>query len=126
MIKSVYVGIGTFSLFIGLIGIIVPLLPTTPFLLLSAACYARGSERIYQRFINIRWIGENIKNYHEGKGISKNGKIFSISFLWITILISISIMWSLLLVKVLLFLIAVIVTVHIISLKTMRDKVLKN
>ena len=119
MIKGVYVGIGTFSLVIGVIGIIVPLLPTTPFLLLSAACYARGSETLYKRFINIRWIGEHIKNYHEGKGISRNGKIISISFLWITIIISMSMMWSLNLVKVLLFIIAAIVTLHIISLKTM-------
>ena len=122
MLKSVYVGIGTFSLGIGIIGIVVPLLPTTPFLLLSAACYAKGSERMYQWFINIRWIGKAIKNYHEGNGISIKGKIISIIFLWLTILVSMSLMHPNTVVQVLLLIIAISVTYHIISLKTMKNE----
>ncbi len=122
MLKSVYVGIGTFSLGIGIIGIVVPLLPTTPFLLLSAACYAKGSERMYQWFINIRWIGKTIKNYHEGNGISINGKIISIIFLWLTILVSMSLMHPNTIVQLLLLIIAISVTYHIISLKTMKNE----
>lgn len=122
MLKSVYVGIGTFSLGIGIIGIVVPLLPTTPFLLLSAACYAKGSERMYQWFINIRWIGKAIKNYHEGNGISINGKIISIIFLWLTILVSMSLMHPNTIVQLLLLIIAISVTYHIISLKTMKNE----
>lgn len=122
MFKSVYVGIGTFSLIIGIIGIVVPLLPTTPFLLLSAACYAKGSERLYHWFINIRWIGKHIKNYHDGKGISIQVKIITILFLWTTILISMSIMWPNLLLQFILFIIAGSVTYHIISLKTLKNE----
>jgi len=123
MLKSVYVGIGTLSLLIGIIGIVVPLLPTTPFLLLSAACYAKGSKRLYHWFINIRWIGENIKNYNEGKGISITGKIFSLLFLWATIMVSMFVLWSNFYVQVLLFIIAVLVTYHIISLKSVKEGV---
>jgi len=123
MLKSVYVGIGTLSLLIGIIGIVVPLLPTTPFLLLSAACYAKGSKRLYHWFINIRWIGENIKNYNEGKGISITGKIFSLLFLWATIMVYMFVLWSNFYVQVLLFIIAVLVTYHIISLKSVKEGV---
>ena len=122
MLKSVYVGIGTFSLGIGIIGIVVPLLPTTPFLLLSAACYAKGSERMYQWFINIRWIGKAIKNYHEGNGISIKGKIISIIFLWLTILVSMILMYPNTIVQLLLLIITISVTYHIISLKTMKNE----
>ena len=122
MLKSVYVGIGTLSLLIGIIGIVVPLLPTTPFLLLSAACYAKGSKRLYHWFINIRWIGKHIKNYHDGKGISVKGKIISIIFLWATIIISMIITWSNLFLQLILLIIAASVTYHIISLKTMKKE----
>ncbi len=122
MIKSLYIGIGTFSLGIGIIGIVVPLLPTTPFLLLSAACYAKGSERMYHWFINIKWIGNAIKNYHEGKGISIKGKIISITFLWTTITVSMMIMWPNIPVQLVLIIIATGVTYHIISLKTMKTE----
>jgi uncharacterized protein len=122
MIKSLYIGIGTFSLGIGIIGIVVPLLPTTPFLLLSAACYAKGSERMYHWFINIKWIGNAIKNYHEGKGISIKGKIISITFLWATITVSMMLMWPNIPVQLVLIIIATGVTYHIISLKTMKTE----
>lgn len=125
MIKGLYIGIGTFSLGIGIIGIVVPLLPTTPFLLLSAACYAKGSERMYHWFINIKWIGNAIKNYHEGKGISIKGKIISIIFLWTTIAVSMMLMWPNILVQLVLIIIAISVTYHISSLKTMKNE-LKN
>ena len=123
MIKGLYISIGTFSLGIGIIGVVVPLLPTTPFLLLSAACYAKGSKKIYRWFINIKWIGKTIKNYHEGNGISIKGKIISIIFLWTTILISMSLMWAnIFLIRILLIIIAISVTYHIISLKTMKNE----
>ena len=121
MLKSIYIGIGTLSLFIGIIGIVVPLLPTTPFFLLSAACYAKGSQRVYHWMINIKWIGRYIKNYHEGKGISIHGKIVSVVLLWAMILVSICIMCNNVLLQLVLCVIAVGVTIHIFCLKTMKD-----
>ena len=122
MLRMIYVGIGTCSLVLGIIGVFIPLLPTTPFLLLSAACYAKGSKRVYNWFINIHWIGKEIHNYHEGRGISKKAKIISILFLWSTIIISMSIVWSNTILLLILFIIALSVTVHILFLKTMKNE----
>jgi len=118
--KGILVISGTFFLVIGIIGILIPLLPTTPFLLLSAACYIRGSEKIYNRLIKNKWLGEYIKNYQNGKGIPKNVKIISIIFLWITILFSTFIIVYNIVIRIILIVIAFIVTIHIITIKTLE------
>ena len=61
--------VGTISLVLGIIGIFIPLLPTTPFLLLSAVAYFRGSERLYNLLINHKYLGVYIRNYREHKAI---------------------------------------------------------
>ncbi len=111
---------GTFFLVLGIIGIVLPLLPTTPFLLLAAACYLRGSERMHNLLINHKWFGEYIKNYQKGRGIPLGVKITSIAFLWITISISafFFITWSWL--RIILFVIALMVSLHILSIKTLK------
>jgi len=86
--KGILVISGTFFLILGIIGIFIPLLPTTPFLLLTATCYIRGFEKFYNRLIKNRWLGEYIKNYQEGEGIPLTVKLISIIFLWITIIFS--------------------------------------
>ena len=55
--KALLVTVGTLSVGLGVLGIFLPLLPTTVFLLLAAACYARSSERFYQWLVNHRWLG---------------------------------------------------------------------
>ena len=74
---------------LGIIGIFLPIVPTTPFLLLAAACYARGSERLYNWLMTNKVFGQYIGNYREGKGIPLKVKILSISFLWVAIAVSI-------------------------------------
>jgi len=110
--------VGTLFLFLGVIGIILPLLPTTPFLLLAAACYAKSSKRFYRWLLNNRLFGKTIKNYYEGKGVSVKFKIFTISLLWITIGITIFLIINILWLKLLLFVIATGVTIHIIFIKS--------
>jgi cobalt-precorrin 5A hydrolase len=68
-----------------LIGIFVPVLPTTPFLLLAAACYARSSEHFHQWLLNNRWFGQYIKDYHDGLGIRLSQKITALSLMWLSI-----------------------------------------
>src|SRR6056297_725152 len=80
---------GVLFLFLGIIGVFIPILPTTPFLLLSAACFARSSKKFYHWLLTNKWFGSYIKNYHEGKGITLPVKIIVITLLWITVLISI-------------------------------------
>ena len=109
---------GTIFLFLGIIGIIIPLLPTTPFLLLSAACYARSSTKFYHWLLHNKWFGKYIKYYYEGRGIPLEIKFFTILLLWCTILISIFLFIDLFWVKNILLLIAILVSIHILLIKT--------
>src|SRR4030066_2605747 len=84
-IKVLLISIGTFFVGVGIVGIFVPILPTTPFLLISAALYAKSSARFYDWLINNKIFGQYIKNYREGKGIPLRLKIITITLLWITI-----------------------------------------
>jgi hypothetical protein len=111
---------GTFFLGLGIVGIFLPLLPTTPFLLLAAACYARSSKRFYNFLLNNKWFGNYIKNYRERKGIPLKIKILSISFLWIVIGYAVIFVVHILLGKIVIILIAVGVTIHILSIQTLK------
>ena len=117
--KVLFVISGTLFLVVGVIGIFIPLLPTTPFLLLTAACYIRGSKKFYNWLIKNRWLGDYIKNYQDGKGIPLNVKIITIIILWLTIIISIILFVSNLIIQIILFFIAIGVTIHIIKIKTL-------
>lgn len=103
-----------------MLGIFLPLLPTTPFLLLAAACYIRSSDKFYRRLITNRLFGRYIRNYREGRGVSPLMKVMAISLLWITIGYSAFLVVDILAVRILLILIAVGVTVHLVLLKTYR------
>ena len=67
--KTVCIILGTVSLALGIIGIFLPLLPTTPFLLLTAALYFRGSPRLYQWLLNHKCLGPYIRSFRENKAI---------------------------------------------------------
>ncbi len=112
---------GTFFIGLGIIGIFLPLLPTTPFLLLAAACYARSSKRFYNWLLNNRWFGNYIKNYREGKRVPLKIKVLSISFLWFAIGYSAIFVVHILLGRIILILIAIVVTMHILSIKTLKQ-----
>ena len=114
---------GTIFLGFGIIGIFLPVLPTTPFLLLTAACYARSSKRFYDWLMNNKWFGTYIKNYREGRGVPLKFKIFTISLLWITILVSVFFVINNYWVKIILILIAIGVTIHILTIKTYKKKI---
>ena len=111
---------GTFFVGLGIIGIFLPLLPATPFLLLAAACYARSSKRFYNLLLTNRWFGNYIRNYREGKGAPFKIKILSISFLWIAIGYSAIFVVHVFLSRIILVLIAVGVTIHVFSIQTLK------
>jgi uncharacterized membrane protein YbaN (DUF454 family) len=116
-VKILMIATGTFLIGVSIVGIFVPVLPTTPFLLLAAALYAKSSRRFYNWLINNRILGRYIKNYREGKGIPLKIKIIAISILWITIGYSAIFAMDILWVRILLILIAIGVTIHIASKK---------
>ena len=113
---------GTFCLTLGIIGIFLPLLPTTPFLLLAAGCYMRSSDKFYNLLIHNKYLGSYIENYRSGKGIPLKTKIFAIVMLWFTIGLSVVFIIPRLYLKLLLLGIAMAVTYHICSHKTLKER----
>lgn len=111
---------GTICVGLGALGIFLPLLPTTPFLLLAAACYIRSSEKFYRWLIANRWFGSYIRNYREGRGVPRSTKVIAIGLLWITIGYSALFVVGSLFFRAILILIAVGVTTHLVLLKTYR------
>jgi len=88
MIKILFNILGTLALIVGIIGLFVPLLPTTPFLLLAVACYLRGSERMYRWMLENRYFGETLARYREGGGVPRRTKIIAVSSLWVSLSVS--------------------------------------
>jgi len=119
--KGLFVIAGTIFLALGCIGVVLPILPTTPFLLLSAACYYKGSERMHRWILNNKWFGNYIRNYKEGKGLPFKTKIFTLAVLWIVISFSALLMTNLIVIQAVLFAVAFGVSVHLITLPTLRQ-----
>ena len=111
--RALLIVTGTLFVILGIIGIFIPVLPTTPFLLLAAACYARSSERFYNGLLSNRIFGNYIRNYREGKGVPVKVKMITILFLWSAIIFSITIASSDTIIRIVLIIIAVLVTVHV-------------
>ncbi|MCW3995829.1 MAG: YbaN family protein [Candidatus Bathyarchaeota archaeon] len=121
VIRVLLVIAGTVSVALGAIGVFLPILPTTPFLLLAAGCYLRSSERMHRWLLNNRWFGEYIRNYQQGKGIPMKTKIVAIAVLWLTILYSaFFVVNEVFVAQLILFAIAIGVSVHLIRLPTYK------
>ena len=116
--KIIYVTAGSVSLVLGTLGIFLPLLPTTPFYLLTAWLYTRSSEKLYDKVMSNKCFGTIVRNFQENKSIPLKTKVIIIAMLWVTILLSsflaVSVWW----VRLLLFAIAAATTIHILSYRT--------
>ena len=120
---------GTICVVLGAIGIVMPILPTTPFLLAAAACYYKSSERMHRWLLNNKWFGEYIRNYTEGKGLTIKTKITALTVLWITIVFSTVFMLDRLLppllvlpMQLIMIAVAIAVSAHILRLPTFKKK----
>ncbi len=120
-IKLLLMIAGTIFVGLGVIGIFLPVIPATPFLLLAAACYAKSSRRFYCWLLNNRWFGVYIKNYRQKKGMPLKVKILTVALLWLTILISVIFAVQSLALRIVLIIIAIGVSVHLLSLKTLKE-----
>jgi hypothetical protein len=119
VVRLLCIGAGSVSLGLGIVGVFLPLLPTTPFLLLAAFCYARGSKRFYFMLLNHPRLGPFITNYKERRGIPRRTKMVALSVLWISISVSAVFVVPPGLWTVVLFAIAVGVTIHLIIFPTL-------
>jgi len=111
---------GSLCVLLAILGMFLPVLPTTPFLLLASFCFARSSTRVNKWLLSNRWFGEYIRNYREGRGISLSHKVITISLLWLTIGYAVWVVsfWWL---KLILFCVAVGVSYHLIRIKTYKS-----
>jgi uncharacterized membrane protein YbaN (DUF454 family) len=122
---------GMICLVLGAIGIVLPILPTTPFLLASAACFCRSSSRMYNWLLDNKLFGEYIRNYREGRGLPMKTKITALTVLWATIGISTVFLLNRLLppqfvlpMQLIMLAVAVGVSIHILRLPTFEKHVL--
>ncbi|MYN15259.1 DUF454 family protein [Rugamonas sp. FT107W] len=74
--------VGCLAVALGVLGIFLPLLPTTPFLLLASACFARGSTRLHHWLLTNQMFGKYLRDYEDGKGIPLRGKVWTLVFMW--------------------------------------------
>ena len=119
-LKSLWLIISGFVfLGLGAVGVAIPVMPTTPFVLLAALCFSSGSKRFHDRLLRNRVFGPYIENYRTKQGISLKRKIAGIAFLWTGIVVSMlvtRVVW----VCIALGVIGICVTIHLLLIKTKR------
>lgn len=111
---------GSIFLGLGFVGIIVPGLPTTPFLLLAAGCYVRSSDRLYSWLLDHKLFGKYIHNFRETRSISLRSKIISLIVMWVMLGLSIYILIKIIPVKIIIALLGVIGSLVILLIPTLR------
>lgn len=109
-IKLIFIALGTLSLCIGIIGIVVPGLPTTPFVLLTAGLYIRSSDRLYHKLTANRFIGSYISEFQNNKGMTRKSKFYAIGTMWIMIALSVLFFISTIALKLVILIIGLIGT----------------
>jgi uncharacterized membrane protein YbaN (DUF454 family) len=117
LLRALLIVAGTFCVVLGVLGIFLPLLPTTVFLLLAAACYARSSERFYHRLVGHRWLGAYIR---QSRGMTRPQKAVTLAMLWVglgaTMIGTVEALWL----HLLLVAIGAGVTIHVARLPAFR------
>lgn len=122
--KNILILLGSLLLVLGTIGIFLPLLPTTPFLLLAVYCYLRSSKRLYDWLMNNKMLGAYICNYMTYKAVLRSTKISTVIILWASLTVSIVLLNSLW-IRALLVAIGIGVSIHLLTLKTIKKDEMK-
>ena len=118
-IRLVLIACGCISVVLGVIGIFLPIMPTTVFLLIAAACFIRSSDKLHMWLLNHRILGMYIRAAQGKSGIPLKGKVITLLVLWVTILYSTFWVAPTVWLKAILLLIAVAVTVFLVTRKTL-------
>lgn len=113
-----YFGAGLLLVATGVIGIFLPLLPTTIFLILASYCFVKSSPKTNEWLSNHKILGAYLKNYQDKSGLAVKTKVFNITFLWLMILTSAYFFTDELFIGLILIAIAIGVTIHILLIKT--------
>ncbi len=116
--RLMLIAAGMICVGLGALGIILPGLPTTPFLLLAAYCFARSSERFHSWLLNHRWFGGYVRNFEQGRGMTRKAKAGTLLLMWlsfgVTIIFFVPVLWG----QVGMFLLAIAVSTYLLRLPT--------
>jgi uncharacterized membrane protein YbaN (DUF454 family) len=119
-LRYLLIALGFLAVGLAVVGIFVPILPTTPFLLLAAFLFGRSSPRFYTWLHANRWFGAYLTNYRAGRGLPMREKVLTLCALWVAILLSVTLALSSWWARGALLLIASAVTVHLLRIPTYR------
>ncbi|MBL8967254.1 MAG: DUF454 family protein [Spirochaetaceae bacterium] len=125
ILNQVFVLLGILALALALVGLLLPLLPTTPLLLLATACFARGSSRLHGLLLRNKLFGAHLRAYKEEGAVTVRTKILSIIFLWTATGSSAFLATDDLRLRLLLLAVCVIVTTHLMRLKPLSRETLE-
>ena len=88
-IRILWLALGLLVTVIGLIGLIVPGLPTTPLMIVAAACFFRSSKRLFNWVLSNKYFGNYVKDFREGRGMPRKAKFIALGFIWLFVSISV-------------------------------------
>lgn len=123
LLKYFYLLSGFILVGIGVVGIFLPLLPTTIFLILASICFLKSSPAAHKWLRNHKLLGSYIDNYQNKTGLSRNAKIANIITLWTSISLSAFLLTDELFIRIILLVIAIGVTIHLLMIKTKRTEI---
>lgn len=115
--KYLFIALGSLSLGLGAVGVAIPVLPTTPFLLIALACYLRSSRRLYDWLMHNKLFGPYLYNYVTYRAVPKATKVAALAILWTGLITSILLV-DLLYVRLILLIVGIAVSIHLFLLKT--------
>jgi len=120
LVRILLLACGAVSVALGVLGMFLPLVPTTPFLLLAAWCFARSSERLHRRLTGNRWFGPILRDYSAGRGVPRRVKAVAVATLWPAIAVAcvLAPLWP---ARALMVAVAAAVTVHILRLPSCTE-----
>jgi len=107
---------GFAALCFGLLGLLLPVLPTTPFVLCAAGCFGAANPSMYRKLAANRYFGEYVRNYKERSGISRTARVYALVFLWTSLFIS-GVISDSFLVRIFLLAVGVAVSIHIFTIR---------
>ncbi len=119
--KILFIALGTLFLILGIIGIVVPGLPTTPFILLTGFFYLKSSKKLYNLVLNHKYLGKYLRDYKEKKAFSKKGLTKAIIMMWLMISISELFFLKNQTTQIIVFVAGIVGMIVILSLKTYKD-----
>lgn len=117
---KLFAGLGFLTLALGVVGIFVPLLPTTPFLLVSLFAFSRSTPAMADKILSNKYLAPYVEGYFAGAGLSVKQKFRTLAMMWGVMTLSAVFATDLWWVRLVLFLIAVLVTIHIVTMKSSR------